>query len=108
MIEPGAPCATMQADAANGETHWRDATNRPRMAFQRGDVGLGYAWCDANCGATSIWHARTLESTAAIIALYPPELPAQDDCPIQTWFNGVRPSLALDSAGNPRVGLFNK
>ena len=38
------------------------------------------------------------------MALYPPELPAHEGCPIQTWLNGVRPSLALDSAGNPRVG----
>ncbi len=81
-----------------------DSFNRPRMAFQRGDVGLGYAWCDANCGATSSWQARTLESTAAIEALYPPGLPTHQGCPILTWLNGVRPSLALDSAGNPRVG----
>jgi hypothetical protein len=89
-----------------------DSTNRPRLAFQMGGNGLdgaggdglGYAWCDANCGATSGWQARTLESTAAIMALYPPGLPTHQGCPILTWLNGVRPSLALDSAGNPRVG----
>jgi hypothetical protein len=82
------------------------------MAFQLGGVGrdaedgqrLGYAWCDANCGATASWQVRTLESSAAIMALSPPELPTHQSCPILTWLNGVRPSLALDAAGNSRVG----
>lgn len=89
-----------------------DSTNRPRLAFQMGGNGLdgaggdglGYAWCDANCGVTSSWQARTLESSATIMALYPPGLPTHQSCPILTWLNGVRPSLALDSAGNPRLG----
>lgn len=81
-----------------------DPANRPRLAFQMGDDGLGYAACDANCGVTSSWKARTLESTASIMALYPPGLPEHQGCPILTWLNGVRPSLALDLAGNPRVG----
>jgi hypothetical protein len=81
-----------------------DPANRPRLAYQMGDDGLGYAQCDANCEATSSWQRRTLESTAAVMAQYPPGLPQYQNCPILTWFNGVRPSLALDPAGNPRVG----
>lgn len=81
-----------------------DPANRPRLAYQMGDNGLGYARCDANCESTSSWQTRTLESTAAVMAQYPPGLPQHQNCPILTWFNGVRPSLALDSAGNPRVG----
>jgi hypothetical protein len=81
-----------------------DPANRPRLAFQMGDDGLGYAACDANCGVTSSWQARTLESTASVMALYPPGLPEHQNCPILTWLNGVRPSLALDLAGRPRVG----
>jgi len=81
-----------------------DPANRPRMAYQMGDDGLGYARCDANCESTSNWQPRNLEATAAIMALYPSGLPEHQGCPILTWFNGVRPSLALDSAGNPRVG----
>lgn len=81
-----------------------DPANRPRLAYQMGDDGLGYAWCDTNCGVTSSWQTRTLESTAAIIDQYPPGLPQHQNCPILTWLNGVRPSLALDPAGKPRVG----
>ena len=81
-----------------------DPANRPRLAYQMGDDGLGYARCEANCESTSSWQRRTLESTAAIMAQYPPGLPQHQNCPILTWLNGVRPSLALDSAGNPRVG----
>jgi hypothetical protein len=81
-----------------------DPANRPRLAYQKGDVGLGYAWCNTNCESASGWQTHTLESTAAIIAKYPPGLPQHEDCPILTWLNGVRPSLALDPAGNPRVG----
>jgi hypothetical protein len=89
-----------------------DATDRPRLALPMGGVGrdmdggegLGYAWCDANCGVTSSWQARTLESSETIMSLYPPGLPTHQSCPILAWLNGVRPSLALDWAGNPRVG----
>ncbi|HMQ29731.1 MAG TPA: hypothetical protein PKD53_03345 [Chloroflexaceae bacterium] len=80
-----------------------DATGRPRMAYQMGDDGLGYAWCDGNCGTAASWQSRTAEATAAVAARYPPGLPQHQNCPILTWMNGVRPSLALDPAGNPRL-----
>jgi Fe-S-cluster-containing hydrogenase component 2 len=80
-----------------------DATNRPRLAYERDGAGLGYAWCNVNCESTSAtWQANSVESTSAIIGQYP-ELP-QYSCPIQTWFNGKRPSLALDVTGHPRIG----
>lgn len=81
-----------------------DPANRPRLAYQMGDDGLGYAWCDTNCGVASSWQSRSVESTAAVMAQYPPELPQHQSCPILTWLNGVRPSLALDPAGQPRLG----
>lgn len=81
-----------------------DPANRPRLAYQMGDDGLGYAWCNGNCGATSSWQSRTVESTAAIMAQYPPGLPQHQGCPILTWLNGVRPSLALNPTGHPRLG----
>ena len=81
-----------------------DPSNRPRLAYQKSDAGLGYTWCNTNCGVTSNWQSRTVESTASVMAQYPPELPQHQGCPILTWLNGVRPSLALDPAGNLRVG----
>ncbi|GIK40883.1 MAG: hypothetical protein BroJett011_47160 [Chloroflexota bacterium] len=81
-----------------------DPANRPRLAYQMGDDGLGYAWCNGVCGAASGWQSRTAESTAAVMAQYPPGLPQHQSCPILTWLNGVRPSLALDPAGHPRLG----
>jgi hypothetical protein len=45
---------------------------------------------------------RGASEARALIAQYP-ELPVYS-CPIQTWFNSKRPSLALDSGGNPRIG----
>lgn len=80
-----------------------DPANRPRLAYELGGEGLGFAWCNTNCETTaSNWQRKTVESTSAIVAQYPRFPPYS--CPIQTWFNGKRPSLTLDQQGNPRVG----
>lgn len=80
-----------------------DTNNRPRMVYDADGAGLGYAWCNSNCESTGAqWSNQMLEATSVIVAQYPPFPPRQ--CPNQTWFNGKRPSLAFDSAGNPRVG----
>ncbi|MCL4489187.1 MAG: hypothetical protein M1570_13805 [Chloroflexi bacterium] len=81
-----------------------DAQGRPRMAYR--DVvndGLGYAWCNANCtsGAAS-WQHTLAESDLILAAEFNPPIPA--NCTASTWADGYRPSLALNSAGNPRVG----
>lgn len=81
-----------------------DAAGRPRLAYQMGDEGLGYAWCDGGCESALGWRSRTAEAMAAVSAEYPPGLPQHQGCPILTWLNGVRPSLALDPAGHPRLG----
>ncbi len=80
-----------------------DPANRPRLAYEMGGAGLGFAWCNTNCEtAAPNWQRQTIETTSAIITQYPSFPPYS--CPIQTWFNGKRPSLALDAAGNPRMG----
>ena len=80
-----------------------DAQNQPRLAYELGGTGLGYASCNSNCeSVNSIWNTSNREATSVIIAQYPSFPPYS--CPIQTWFNGKRPSLALDPAGNPRIG----
>jgi hypothetical protein len=80
-----------------------DQANRPRLAYEMGGEGLGYAWCTANCESPNpSWQRRTIESTTAIIARYP-NFPVYS-CSIQTWFNGKRPSLALNPAGKPHIG----
>ncbi len=70
-----------------------DGNNRRRMAYEMGGAGL--CLVQRQLHFTNGWQTSTAEATSVIIAQYP-ELPVYS-CPIQTWFNGKRPSLALDS-----------
>jgi hypothetical protein len=79
-----------------------DTQNRPRMSFETGNQGLGYAWCNSNCeSGEATWKSRDVEPQAALSDDFE-VLPVQR-CSVSTWFNGQRTSLALDPAGNPRI-----
>jgi len=94
-----------------------DGQNRPRIAYHApmaAGFGLYYAWCDANCTtSTQGWQSEEVEPSEAVNEELP--IPPAPGCPfpqcnppippctISTWDTGVRPSLALDAAGNPRV-----
>jgi hypothetical protein len=80
-----------------------DGQNRPRLAYENAGQGLGYAWCEARCeSSAATWRSREVESQAALANDY--EVLPIRRCTISTWFNGQRTSLALDAAGNPRIG----
>lgn len=80
-----------------------DAQNRPRLSFQTAGQGLGYAWCNTNCeSGDAIWESQEVESKESLTENY--EVLPIHRCTISTWFNGQRTSLALDKAGNPRIG----
>jgi hypothetical protein len=80
-----------------------DGQDRPRVAYQELGGGLGYAWCNAGCTANGEqWRNQQIESEEALANDYD-ILPIRR-CSISTWFGGVRPSLALDPQGNPRIG----
>jgi hypothetical protein len=79
-----------------------DSLDRPRMSFEMASQGLGYAWCNTNCEAdNAVWQSREIESQASLADNY--EVLPIHRCTVSTWFNGQRSSLALDSAGNPRI-----
>jgi hypothetical protein len=79
-----------------------DGQNRPRLSFETSTQGLGYAWCNSNCESDSaVWQSQEVETQASLADNY--EVLPIHRCTVSTWFNGQRSSLALDSAGNPRI-----
>ncbi|MDO8473753.1 MAG: hypothetical protein Q7T05_08055 [Dehalococcoidia bacterium] len=82
-----------------------NALNRPRIAFRSilSPDGLGYSWCDTNCESVSAtWLGGLLEPSSDLDIewdILPPL-----NCSGSYWWDGYRPSLALDTAGNPRIG----
>jgi hypothetical protein len=89
-------------DPAGGIDLQFDRQGRPRVAYQELGGGLGYAWCDAGCETDGVqWRSKEVESADALSQDYD-ILPIRR-CSVSTWFGGVRPSLALDAQGNPRI-----
>ena len=81
-----------------------DALNRPRIAFKNNSPdGLGYAWCDMSCESNSAtWQGGLVEPSSDLDVEWPILPPV--GCSSSYWYGGYRPSLALDTAGNPRLG----
>jgi hypothetical protein len=80
-----------------------DRQGRPRIAYTRPSLeGIGYLWCDSQCeSGAAQWQSRLAEPMATLNKDYP--VPPPFDCSLATW-SGIRPQLALDPAGNPRIG----
>jgi hypothetical protein len=94
-----------------------DAEDRPRIAYHAsltaGD-GLFYATCDTDCQTQSQgWMYGRVEPSAKVndelpISPWPgcdfpacnPPVPA---CSYSFWETGMRPAIALDAAGSPRI-----
>ena len=99
---------------AEGDGHGADlvldALGRPRLAFRaarpQADGGLGfglaYAQCQADCESPApVWWVALAEETDRLTAEF--DRPPPGGCTIHTWVGGLRPALALDAAGDPRI-----
>jgi hypothetical protein len=81
-----------------------DQQDRPRFVYKMGDVGPGYAWCDADCeSGNSGWQSKLVEDRAVLERDFP-VMPIVD-CSISSWTSGHLPKLALDSQGNPHIAF---
>jgi hypothetical protein len=94
-----------------------DSQNRPRIAFHAplaAGFGLHFAWCNASCATSAqAWQAQEVEASEEVNAELPippwpgcpfPQCnPPVPPCTMSSWDSGVRPALALDGAGNPRI-----
>lgn len=94
-----------------------DSQNRPRIAYHAplaAGYGLYYAWCNTNCGASaSGWQYKEVEPSEKVNqelpippwpgCAFPQCNPPIPPCTFSSWNTGVRPSLALEAAGNPRI-----
>lgn len=94
-----------------------DGQDRPRIAYHApmaAGFGLYYGWCNSNCETTAAgWQAQEMEPSEEVNAELPiPPWPGCDfpdcdppipSCTMSTWDTGVRPSLALDASGRPRI-----
>jgi hypothetical protein len=95
-----------------------DGQDRPRIAYHAplaAGFGLYYGWCDLGCSASGQnWHNQEVEPSEQVTQALP--IPPWPGCPFPEcnppvpactqsfWDTGVRPSLALDPAGQPRIG----
>jgi hypothetical protein len=94
-----------------------DPQGRPRIAYHAplaAGFGLYYAWCNTGCLASAQnWQTQEVEPSEQVDQELPippspgcpfpqcnPPIPA---CTVSFWDTGVRPSLALDPAGHPRI-----
>ncbi|HHY54481.1 MAG TPA: hypothetical protein GYA08_03500 [Chloroflexi bacterium] len=125
-----AACAQAQAWSALNlgfsETHGEegvdlalDAQNRPRLAYHApmgAGFGLQYAWCDSDCAMSAQgWRTQKMEASEEVNAempippwsgcAFPQCNPPIPPCTVSTWDSGLRPALALDAAGNPRIAF---
>lgn len=94
-----------------------DGQNRPRIVYHApmaAGFGLHYAWCNANCETSAQgWHYQEIEPSEVVNqempippwpgCSFPQCNPPIPPCTISTWDTGMRPSLALDPAGHPRI-----
>jgi hypothetical protein len=94
-----------------------DSQDRPRIAYHAplaAGFGLHYAWCNTTCTASAQnWQTLEIEPSEQVTQELP--IPPWPGCPFPQcnpptpactqsfWDTGVRPSLALDPAGHPRV-----
>jgi hypothetical protein len=87
-----------------------DQADHPRIAYQwredptseLGRMGLGYAWCDANCESPQAVFAHSLVELSTQLDVEWP-LPRPSNCVWGQWLGAYRPALVLDAQDNPYV-----
>jgi hypothetical protein len=78
-----------------------DAQDRPRIVISQ-RATLFYAFCDSDCqSAEATWQDMTIDVAASAERASPLKL--LPGCIEGSWVAGLRPALALDSAGIPRI-----
>ncbi|MHB0875579.1 MAG: hypothetical protein ACYC5O_06010, partial [Anaerolineae bacterium] len=81
-----------------------DLQNRPHLAYEDPTLGLGYARCTSGCEtANPVWQTSVVDGNSALDLSEP--VPLLSGCTQRHWYAGKNPSLALDAAGNPRIGF---
>lgn len=81
-----------------------DAQDRPRIAVRtRYDGGgLSFIWCNTACnGPNGDWNDRVIEANTVLDE--DTSVPTPANCTPLSWRGGLRPELALDTAGNLRI-----
>ncbi len=79
-----------------------DIQNRPKIAFYTDwePYALGYVSCTGQCEtANPVWDVEYIETSEELNLIEPVE--TETGCSISSWFTGKKPSLALNSTGNP-------
>jgi hypothetical protein len=79
-----------------------DTTGKPRIAYALYNAGgLGYSWCNNSCeSTTATWQHQVSESRSSLYTAWPVAYPG--NCDGGLW-DGIAPTLALDSSGDPRI-----
>ena len=99
--EVGDDCTIYQGVTLGAKSFPLDAQGHPRAVWITRDGELGYAACDVACESDNgQWRITTLETAAAMEQANPQAIPY--NCDGALW-QGIAPTLALDSAGNPRI-----
>jgi hypothetical protein len=94
-----------------------DSQNRPRLAYHAPlaeGYGLYYTWCNTNCETSAqSWQNRQVEPSERVTqelpippwpgCSFPQCNPPIPPCTLSAWNTGVRPSLAVDRVGHPRI-----
>lgn len=84
-----------------------DAAGRPRIAYADWDRGgIGFAWCDSDCGASAArWQHRLVDDRDQMYQAWPVAYPL--NCTGGLW-NALTPTLALPASGPPRIAFDAK
>ncbi|MEZ4861908.1 MAG: hypothetical protein R3C14_11390 [Caldilineaceae bacterium] len=78
-----------------------DANGHPRIAHADASTGgLGYSWCNGECGVASNWQHVVVESAQDLYQLWPVPYPLTCDA---GFWDGLTPTLSLSAAGNPYI-----
>jgi len=80
-----------------------DRQNQPHLAYAISLAGLGYSRCTANCDlGNATWEHRRFPLAEELNKTLFLDV---NRCSFGSWMAGEFPSLALDAAGNPRMGV---
>lgn len=78
-----------------------DSLDRPRLVHADASTGgIGYSWCNSNCGVAGQWNHVVIDSAADLTQQWPVPYPVT--CDAGLWA-GLTPTLALTQQGDPAI-----